>query len=344
MEIRNKQEILLEFQNTLPAYVAQSPEPLINRTVFRWTPSVAYFRKELGLRCKGNVTIMNIDVVLQACSCGWNPHGKVSLDPVEIDVACIKIMDDLCPEELLCTYGEWYVERFAAGLETWNSLFEESFSDGLLASAALANENLIWKGDITSSDPNLARYDGLIKQLTAAGSPTAAPTGSMLSQLIQINASIPVDAFNFGTPIIFVGIDSLRSVQSEIPWLNWFNPINGTNLDLTNAAPGFIIPQTKTRVVGVPGLNGTGLAIGTFEKNFIFGTDFANDSEIYKLWYSDDNQEWRYKMEWFAGVAAIFPEYAVVATLEPVDLTQIGVNGVTILNTTANPVPTQTVP
>jgi hypothetical protein len=40
-----------------------------------------------------------------------------------------------------------------------------------------------------------------------------------------------------------------------------------------------------------------------------------NDMETFKLWYSDDNQEFRFAAKFNAGVQVAFPDEVVLATL-----------------------------
>jgi hypothetical protein len=76
-----------------------------------------------------------------------------------------------------------------------------------------------------------------------------------------------------------------------------------------------VLPGTNCRVIGVNGLNGTKKAIAASLKNIYFGTDMLNDMETFKLWYSDDNQEFRLAVKFNAGVQVAFPDEVVLATL-----------------------------
>lgn len=347
----NRKKILAALQVTLPDYVVQNTEPLISKTIFQWTPSINYMMIQTGLRCRGNLTLLNVDTEFQSCGCGWTPSGNVDLSNKEIEVVCIKLMDAICPEQLICTYGQWYVNRYTKGLESWQVDFEQSLVNSILASVSKNLDKLIWQGstDPSVTDPNLNRFDGIVTQLVdaASGAVRITTTGPLLQQLYQIQAAIPVDTFSYGEPIIYVGIDYLRFLALELVNLNWYNQPSLTSLDFTTGAPYIILPGTNTRVVGVYGLSGSGYAIGTFMGNVWFGTDFASDYETLDFWYSKDNQEWRYAMEFFAGAAIAYDDLAVLATLSPVDTSNLGALNVNItapLNAAGTAVQTQELP
>ena len=77
-----------------------------------------------------------------------------------------------------------------------------------------------------------------------------------------------------------------------------------------------VIPGTSTRIYGVPGLNGTKkIVAGDLKGNFFYGTDLDGDQEVFDLWYSKDNQEFRLAIKFNAGVQVAFPDQVVVKTI-----------------------------
>jgi hypothetical protein len=74
-----------------------------------------------------------------------------------------------------------------------------------------------------------------------------------------------------------------------------------------------ILPGTTTKVIGVPGLNGTGKAAGLPLSETVYGVDMQNDQEAFKFWYSDDNQEYRLAISFNGGVQVAFLDNCVLA-------------------------------
>jgi hypothetical protein len=46
-----------------------------------------------------------------------------------------------------------------------------------------------------------------------------------------------------------------------------------------------------------------------------YGTDLAGDEEVYKLWYSEDNREFRLVIEFIGGVQVAYPDQIVLGTI-----------------------------
>ena len=63
-------------------------------------------------------------------------------------------------------------------------------------------------------------------------------------------------------------------------------------------------------------LNGTKkIVAGDLKGNFFYGTDLEGDQEVFDLWYSKDNQEFRLAIKFNAGVQVAFPDQVVVKTI-----------------------------
>lgn len=59
-------------------------------------------------------------------------------------------------------------------------------------------------------------------------------------------------------------------------------------------------------------MNGTKKVVAAdFANNIFYGTDMEGDEEIFDLWYSKDNQEFRLAIN-FAGVQVAFPDQVVL--------------------------------
>jgi hypothetical protein len=71
------------------------------------------------------------------------------------------------------------------------------------------------------------------------------------------------------------------------------------------------VPGTNVRITAVRGLNGSNKAYLTPASNIYVGTDLLSDSEDFKIWYSQDNDEVRFKSKFKLGVQVAFPEFVV---------------------------------
>ena len=74
--------------------------------------------------------------------------------------------------------------------------------------------------------------------------------------------------------------------------------------------------DSRVKVIGTAGLDGTtdGEVYASYAENFNFGTDLVGDTANVDAWYSKDNREFRFAMDFNFGVQVAFPGLVVKAT------------------------------
>ena len=72
------------------------------------------------------------------------------------------------------------------------------------------------------------------------------------------------------------------------------------------------IPGTDVKVRKTYGLTGSDKIYATVWENMVYGTDFINNKEELKGWYSDDDDVYRMKARFNFGVATLFPDAVVL--------------------------------
>jgi hypothetical protein len=173
--------------------------------------------------------------------------------------------------------------------------------------------------DTDSAVENLKRFDGLIK-IIDAGSPVNANgsgyvSGGPISALSATNIvaslngvykAIPVEIIDQDDLKVFVGNDTYRLAILAYQALNLYNyKVDG------DANQTFIIPGTNVELVAVNGLNGTGDIYATTLSNIAMAFDLEAEEENYKIWYSEDNNEVRYRVAFKLGVGVAYTTLCV---------------------------------
>lgn len=272
--------------------------------------SAKLFTLETDVKDSKALTLLATDVAFgDGGSCGWDDAGSQTLSQRIIKVGKLKVNMSFCEREMLSKWMGSEV-RVAAGAESLP--FEETFTSGLINSINEAVETAIYQGDTASSNANLKHFDGLLKILGAeAGVVDVNVTteSTALDKVREIYYAIPEKAFTRGEVVILVGMDTFRGLVGNMVDKNLYH----YNPDTPEGE--VVLPGTNCRVIGVNGLNGTKKAIAASLKNIYFGTDMLNDMETFKLWYSDDNQEFRLAVKFNAGVQVAFPDEVVLAAL-----------------------------
>lgn len=292
--------------STLNTYVDEQRLPLIKKAVLS-AKSADLFNLQTGIKHSAALNLLNTSIVFGTGSCGWNEAGSTELTQRTLTVGHIKINMSYC-EQALLDYWTGYEVRLAAGKE--NLPFAEAFTSDVIAHIGAEIEKTIWQGD-TNASGNLAAFDGLLKILGNESTVINLPYGgnNIVAEVYDAYKNIPVEVLH--TASLAIGEDKFREYVGELSTANLYHydPKVDEGMSIT-------IPGTSTRIYGVAGLNGTNKVVaGDFKGNFFYGTDMADDAEVFDLFYSKDNQEWRLVVKFNAGVQVAFPDQVVVKSL-----------------------------
>jgi hypothetical protein len=270
---------------------------------------------QVGVKSSATLNLLNSTVFFQADGCGYNPSGSTTFTQRTITVGNVKVEETLCPKTL---EAKWMQTQIMAGSPTMIP-FEEQV--GAEKSAVIAEniEIAMWQGDTTSGNPNLNRFDGFNK-IIAASSPTlanSAPTAftsitvaNIDDILDQVYANIPSRVASKTDLVCFLGVDAFKLMLVNLKNANLFHYAVDASQTMEMVYPG-----TNMKLIAVGGLNGTNKIVAGSLSNFFVGTDLANEEEVYKLWYSEDNDEVRFRTTFAYGVQVAYPAEVVFFTL-----------------------------
>lgn len=300
---------------TLPAYVEQRRDDLLNMLVFEGR-TISKMRKQTGIKTKAKINYLDTAPVFQDGSdCGFNAEGSATLTQREISTGVIKVNMDICPKTLLGTYAEHLV-RMSALAEADRLPFEEEFTRNLINKIKAGMEKAVWQGDTASNDASLKHFDGLLKiaqneasvvdvAIEAITTPEAA-----YAAIQKMYLAIPEPALN-NNARIFVSPAVFRLFSVAMVNKNFYHYSGAQDEDVRE----FVFPGTNVRVVSTEGLAGTSYMVASTEENMYYGTDREGDDEDFKIWFSEDDDVWKVKVQWNAGVQFAFPDHVVLGTI-----------------------------
>lgn len=293
--------------SSLPTYVEQNRLPLIAKAVLG-AKSASLFTLQSGVKGQTALNLIDTDVVFGDGSvCGWDEAGTSTLTQRVITPAYLKVNMGFCDKKLIDKWCNYQVQ-VAAGAKTLP--FEEDFVTSITDNVKSKLETMVWQGDSTSQTAE--EFDGILTILEASGSgviPKNIASGTSAYDAIkEVASAIPNEVYGENT-VIFVGMDLFRSFIADLVTANLYH-FNPSDKD-----GEYILPGTAVKVIGVNGLNGTNKIVAGSLENFFYGTDLSGDEEVYKLWYSEDNREFRLAIEFTAGVQVAYPDQIVLGTI-----------------------------
>lgn len=285
----------------LPEYVEQHREELIAKSVMG-AKSAYLMTLQTGVKGPVALNLIDTEVVFgDGSTCGWNEAGKTTLSQRILTPAAIKVNMAVCDKNLLAKWAN-YLVRVEAGKTDRDLPFEKEFVDGVIKGVKAELEEMIWQGV-----KGTGKFDGLLTILDEAdgvikvNDTQAAQT--VYQFLLDVYMKLPEVKED---TVIFVGEDYYRAFMQELVKANLYH------YDPNNGEDEYRLPGTTVRVISVPGLNGTQKAVGGRLSNFFYGTNLEDGEELFDLWYSKDNREFRLAIEFIAGVQVAYPDEVVL--------------------------------
>ena len=281
----------------LSVYVDENKLDLIRKSVLG-AKTINYLNIQSDVVGKTKINLLDTTVQFgDGSACGWNEAGTSTITQREINPASIKVNMSFC-DKAMQKYFMNHQIAVAAGRSTLP--FEEQFIAGVVEGVGKKLEDAIWNG----VNINSVQYDGFVQIVTKS-----ATTGSTVYDSVR-NLYNGIPSASLMDTVIFIGIDGFRSLAGELTAKNLYH--YDPKVD---EAFEMVLPGTTTKVIGVPGLDGSNKAYAINTKHAFYGTDMQNDNETFDFWYSKDNQEFRLAINFVEGVQVAFPDENSYVTL-----------------------------
>jgi len=298
----------------LSVYTDENKMELIKKSLLEGR-TMEFITVQPDIKSSATINIIDSTLVGQAGSCGFNPDGTTALTQRAISVAPIKVNESICLDTLEAYYTQ---KMMNPGSYNESIPFEQIYAEEKAGKISAMIEDIIWKGDTTLTG-NLSLADGLLKVIDAegtvidgnVGSETAITAANVIDIVDGMVGVVPTDIINKDDLVLFLGYDTYRTYAKALRDANLF-----AYTGAENQGGDFIqmVPGTNVKVVAVRGLNGTNRMLLSTSSNIYVGVDLLSDSEDFKIFYSNDNDEVRFISKFKLGVQVAFPEFCVEYT------------------------------
>lgn len=303
---------------SLPDYVQTNREMLI-RDIVLGGDTIRRMAKQTGIKKDAYINLLDVAPTFQdGAGCGFEADGAATITQREIETGLIKVNLEICPETLRGKYAEYLINTSA--LRDGEGVpFEEYLMADLRRSIAEQMEIAVWNWD---SNQTGEYFDGLLTIALADADVidvTITASASAYQGIMEVYFALPEEVLAKGGSI-FVSPAIYRLFIAELTEKNLFhfNPGN----DNVNE---YMIPGTNVKVVKAQGLANSLYILGTYERNMYFGCDLESDSEDIKVWWSDDDDVYKVKVKWNAGVQFAFPDLVVLGEFQSAPIAVPGV-------------------
>ena len=299
----------------LSAYVDQLSSDIISEAVLS-PVTMSYVNVIPGIKGTQNVNLLEETLSVQTgTTCGWNDAGEVTFTAVPLAVQALKVNQSLCLEQLNTL---WLGQYLNAGSYNEQAPFEQAIVDLQTKQIKRYNEDLLWNAssgtstfsgfiELLNNTSGVVKLTGATALCSVTGSSVVEQANRVLTQVDNIINALDRNIYDRDDIVIFMSQQQFKCYMVALRNVN--------NFHFTEPTLGQVYetfhPQTKYKVVGVPGLNGSSLIAASASQYFLTGVDLMSDEDSFRSWWSQDFQEVRIMSAWKLGTAIAFPQFFV---------------------------------
>lgn len=288
---------------------------------------------EYGLKGTQTINLMTSQPIWTIAQCGLNAGtGSVTLSQQDITVS------DLSQTEDLCLVGDNTLSKYYTGALMPKGVNQEDLTPKIFAASFIADkmqktkdtvEKLVWIGNINYAPGASGSYsslqyanlaNGFLYQLNSGGGSASVIPGNGTYSASAMTNTNAVDIVNYMITQIpqeildkdltlFVSVANFQKIVNNL--IN-NNNYHYTALDAAGTHKEISFPfLSNLNIVGTNGLANRNDMVISYAENFYVGVDGEHDFEQFKIWYSDDLNAVRYRLQMRLGTAIAYPQYVV---------------------------------
>ena len=320
----------MAFQVTgLTAYTHENEKDLVTSSLFEARTQQLILSKGnvmTGIKSAETINRMDTDVFFQDDSaCAFAASETTDFTQRTITVGKIKSQEVLCPKDLEAYYLQ---KALPAGSNYTDIVFAKDYTARKSGKIAEALEVAIWQATGSGyggTNGLLNKFKGIRQLIADAGGTVvnaattgyygaALPTGMTTAAIakatvLAVIKAMPAKIKGKDDVVIFVGWNTFDLLISGYVDANLYHYNPGA--DKNNAQAEFVLPGTSYTVIPVHGLDDLNAVYAFRMSNIYLGTDLQNEEEKFEMWYSQDDRNVKFSVNFKLGVQFAFMDEVV---------------------------------
>ncbi len=284
----------------LKSYLETNGVDVLTKALFN-SESAKYFQIQTGVTAEQPIIRLDSTITLaDASSCGFSATGTDTFTNRLLSPKFLKLNKEFCPKTLLKTWAHSDVKMAATGQEM---PFEELLVNNNVDQLAKVNEQLIWQGDTTEGQGNLALMDGIITIARADSNTVKIDAGSDSLWTRVQKTWLALDPAIADKCTLFMSIANYKQLIVDLMNANQYHIFEEYQGEYRMTMPG-----TNLVIRGVSGIT-EDVIVCTPEENLYLGVDAESDSEAVDLYFDKSSRTFKFVIEYAYCVQYAFSEF-----------------------------------
>ena len=258
-----------------------------------------------NIKYKDAIPYLDSEVELaDGSDCQWEAAGSDVLSERYIETKAVKVNKEWCWKEFEKKYMNYQL-NWEAGREPENMPFEQKFAESNMGKIQEAVETMLWSGNTD------AGVTGFIADIQAESGLTNAVTGiTSASTAVEIVDAVVAAAQ--ANKAIKKGYNIFMSHTLFTAYINARNAACCNKAEIDAAVEFLVYPgDSRIKLIPVSGLDEINAVVGSPADGLVYGTDVEGSENVYKVWYSEDDDMFRFRVLFRAGTALRWPDEIV---------------------------------
>ena len=299
-----------DLDSRLKNYLEVNKDQLIMDAIFN-SKSSRLFTLQQGVKAETAIVRLDSTVEFANDDCSFNAGGSDTFTNRTLVPNFIKVNKVYCDKDLL---KSWKASDVRIAATSNDSIpFEQQILENNANVISAEIEKILWQGDKTNGQGNMAFADGLVKMINDDITNTVIPAANVIAKgsdsvyerVQKLWLALPANIADKCT--IVMNITNYKNMIVELADANLYHIFEEYDGEYRMR-----LPFANIDVIGVEGLEGIDNIYAMPLDEVYYGVDLENDNEDVDFYFDKSDRNFKYVCEFVIAVQYAFPEHIYI--------------------------------
>lgn len=299
-----------DLDSRLKNYLEVNKDQLIMDAIFNSKTS-KLFTLQTGVKAETAIVRLDSTVEFANDDCSFNAGGSDTFTNRTLVPNFIKVNKVYCDKDLL---KSWKASDVRIAATSNDSIpFEQQILENNANVISAEIEKILWQGDKTNGQGNMAFADGLVKMINDDITNTVIPAANVIAKgsdsvyerVQKLWLALPANIADKCT--IVMNITNYKNMIVELADANLFHIFEEYDGEYRMR-----LPFANIDVIGVEGLEGIDNIYAMPLDEVYYGVDLENDNEDVDFYFDKSDRNFKYVCEFVVAVQYAFPTHIYI--------------------------------